>query len=440
MQVPCEASLTTSTPANTQSAATIHQPVLAAAPPVKRLSENYDVAVHSLGPLNEVCANDRCGALHWSGERTRETTFMDCCFHGKLHFDDWPPYPDELRQLLERDHPRWRNFHENIRKYNASVQFISLKANVRSFDGGGPYAFKIQGKVYTNFNQAMEPDIPYQRRYGQLFVVDTDTAVSVRMNNPVNEGMLKDVADLIDVVLRRHNPFVHAFQMMREVIEEQRSRTEEVERSLGNCRPIPEPEVRLVFCPRNRQDPQDYNIPTSSEVAAVFVTDADGNIPEPYITVHERGHQIRRIHFGEPLLEPMAFPLIVPGGQAGYSYGMSLQADVTGRSEISRAEYASWRMSVREGTFNPLHRCGKLFQEWAVSTFIFMEGDRLNFIRLHQKELFAERYDLRPFLEAAAAEYHANVGDAIILPATYPGSSRFWQNNFEGKHVSCNID
>ncbi|KAH7698989.1 hypothetical protein AAVH_33912, partial [Aphelenchoides avenae] len=88
-------------------------------------------------------------------------------------------------------------------------------------------------------------------------------------------------------------------------------------------------------------------------------------------------------------------------------------------------------MSIRPGKFNPLHRAGKLFQEWAVMTFVFMEGDRLNWIRANQHTLRADAYDVQAFLQAAAVEQNANVGQAIILPASFPGSPRFWRQNFE---------
>lgn len=89
-------------------------------------------------------------------------------------------------------------------------------------------------------------------------------------------------------------------------------------------------------------------------------------------------------------------------------------------------------MAVRAGKFNPLHHRGRLFQEWAVSTFAFMEGDRMNFYKLHQKELKADSYNLRHFLEGLHFDGEPTVGNAIILPATYPGSPRFWQQSFEG--------
>ncbi|KAH7705439.1 hypothetical protein AAVH_27360 [Aphelenchoides avenae] len=397
----------------------------------KRLTEKTNVAPHRLGALNTECTNPACKALHWSEERKSKDSFMDCCYQEKIHFDDPPEYPRELKALLERTDPNWRNFHDHIRNYNASVRFVSLNVNVHSFGGGGPYAFKIQGSVYTAFNQALMPNDGEPPTYGQLFVVDTLTAVDHRMNNTHNEGTVREIFEKLDTVLRRVNPFVEAYRMMKEVIEQQRAELEQRERSLGSRRPVPEPEVRLVFCPRRQQDPQTYNTATRNEVAAIFATDADGQVPEAYITVHERGREVRRIPYIDPFLEPMAFPLLLPHGTLGYTNGMPLLQAVNGRTEISRREYTCRRMSVRRGKFNPLHRAGKLFQEWAVMNFVFMEGDKLNWIRANQHTLRADAYGVQAFLQAAAVEQNANVGTAVILPASFIGSPRFWRNNFE---------
>ncbi|KAH7714908.1 Protein F33H12.6 [Aphelenchoides avenae] len=63
--------------------------------------------------------------------------------------------------------------------------------------------------------------------------------------------------------------------------------------------------------------------------------------------------------------------------------------------------------------------------------FAFMERDRMNFYRLHQNELKADGYNLQHFLEGLEFDGDPTIGKAIILPATYPGSPRYWTNQFE---------
>ncbi|KAH7698717.1 Protein Y46B2A.2, partial [Aphelenchoides avenae] len=350
--------------------------------------------------------------------------------HAKVHLEDPPDYPDELKQLLLREHPKWRKFRAHIRNYNSSVAFIGIRAKHVDLGAGVPH-FRIQGKVHTTFNHALHPEDEDERSYGQLFLVDTAEAVKRRVDDPRNEGMDAELAEIIDKVLRHHNPYVGTYLTAYELMKEARARLEQERRARGEFELLPEPQVEIRFHPRYETDPRYCDLPQANEVAAIFTTDCDGLVPDAYVTVHERGKDIRRIHYMNPMLESAAFPLIYPSGCQGYTNGIGLLAPDGKRIDISRREYASFRMAVRAGKFNPLHHCGRLFQEWAVSTFAFMEGDRMNFYKLHQKELKADSYNLRHFLEGLHFDGDPTVGNAIILPATYPGSPRFWQQSFE---------
>ncbi|KAH7715969.1 Protein Y46B2A.2 [Aphelenchoides avenae] len=290
---------------------------------------------------------------------------------------------------------------------------------------------RIQGKVMATFNHALHPDVEEERSYGQLYIVDTAEAVKHRIEDPRNEDMDWELAALLDEELRRLNPSVGAYLMAAELLEESRAFREQQLRSANPTLTVPPNELQILFNPRDGSDPRNYDLPKANEVAALFTTDADGLVPEAYITVHERGKDIRRIRYIDPMLEPAAFPVIYPAGCKGYTLGIPLQAPDGKRKDASRREYCCWRMAVREGQFNPLHHCGRLFQEWAVSMFAFMEGDRMNFYRLHQKELKADSYNLQHFLEGLEFDGDPTIGKAIILPATYPGSPRCWTNQFE---------
>lgn len=400
--------------------------------------EDLNVEPHYLGRMNVVCANVRCKALHWQAESKGKSTFNDCCRHGKVFFEEPPEYPASLKALLLCQHPKWKKFFAKIRNFNSSVAFVGIAMKHVSLGPGIPH-MRIQGKVMTTFNHALHPDSEDERSYGQLFIVDTDEAVKRRIEDPRNEGMDEEIAKLIDTELRRVNPYVDAFQMADELMRDTRRGIEEQRRNAGNFEPVPEPQVQILFHPRDGSDPRNYDLPKANEVAAIFTTDADGLVPEAYITVHERGKDIRRLRYIDPMLEPAAFPLLYPAGCKGYTLNIPLLAPDGKRKDASRREYVCWRMAVREGKFNPLHYSGRLFQEWAVSMFAFMEGDRMNFFKLHQKELKADSYNLRHFLEGLEIEGDPTVGNAIILPATYPGSPRYWTNQFEGRKQNITV-
>lgn len=241
-----------------------------------------------------------------------------------MHLEDPSEYPEELKQLLTRQHPQWKKFRSHVRNYNSSVAFIGIRAKHVDLGAGVPH-FRIQGKVHTTFNHAMHPEDEDERSYGQLFLVDTADAVKRRVDDPRNEGMDAELAEIVDKVLRRHNPYVGTYLTADELMKEARARLELERRSQGNFDILPEPQVEIRSHPRYLTDPRNYDLPQANEVAAIFTTDCEGLVPESYVTVHERGNDIRRIHYINPMLEPAAFPLIYPGGCQGYTTGIALR-------------------------------------------------------------------------------------------------------------------
>lgn len=70
---------------------------------------------------------------------------------------------------------------------------------------------------------------------------------------------------------------------------------------------------------------------------------------------------------------------------------------------------------------NHILKCRELFHQYIVDMYAKIESERLLFIRLNQRKLRVEDYvHLR---DAIAADGNAaNVGQLVILPATYTGS------------------
>ena len=63
-----------------------------------------------------------------------------------------------------------------------------------------------------------------------------------------------------------------------------------------------EPELQLIFSFKPGYDRNRYNLQRTNEVAVVFVTTADGDIPESYVTIHNKamyGHLIRNHIYDE---------------------------------------------------------------------------------------------------------------------------------------------
>jgi hypothetical protein len=71
-----------------------------------------------------------------------------------------------------------------------------------------------------------------------------------------------------------------------------------------------------------------------------------------------------------------------------------------------------------------LHRYGRLFQQFVVDIFSKIEGARLNFVRMHQKNLRAEHYDKVVQAIQEGVTDTNTVRQHIVLPSSYHGSPR----------------
>lgn len=88
-----------------------------------------------------------------------------------------------------------------------------------------------------------------------------------------------------------------------------------------------------------------------------------------------------------------------------------------------------------------LHMCRKLFLQYVLDAWITIEGNRLHWIRTHQKQIRAENYaglvdfvarrhDPQNLGNNQDADLNVNPGRRIILPSTHRGSVRHYREQF----------
>ena len=77
--------------------------------------------------------------------------FYKCCKDGKVVLPGQckiTRYPEELKHLLTSDSDDAKNFRKYIRSYNTTFACASVRSNIVSPAGRGPYCFRIQGQMY----------------------------------------------------------------------------------------------------------------------------------------------------------------------------------------------------------------------------------------------------------------------------------------------------
>ncbi|XP_074096362.1 uncharacterized protein LOC141525697 [Cotesia typhae] len=374
---------------------------------------------HYIGKFDVLCKH--CNAKHFATEKisNKGTSFSDCCSHGKVVLDPLPQLPKELRSFFDYSHPQSKHFHDRVRAYNSSFSFASFNANLVNFQSR-PYCFKIQGQIYYQINTSLYPeenDIP---RFGQLFIVDSNEANENRLANYSNlDG---NILQIIDNIMRTCNKFANSYQMMHEEIKKQEIA------ALQNNQTIPE--MQLLFSLKPGMDRRRFNLQQVNEVAAIFSTDANGEIPESYVSIrNRRTKQLQQVSTMDPNVEPWIYPLFYPFGSPGW-HSKIMQTNNSNK-RVSRSAYIKYRMGVRSD-FNVFLNGGRLFQQWLVDSYVKIEKDRIIYCKEHQNQLRVDTYQgLHDHLQNKANDSHSQIGKVIILPSPFSGSPRNMLQNYQ---------
>ncbi|RCV30475.1 hypothetical protein SETIT_6G097900v2, partial [Setaria italica] len=172
-------------------------------------------------------------------------------------------------------------------------------------------------------------------------------------------------------------------------------------RSLGQEENLEDYRVMLNL--DQRLDQRTYNAPITSEVAAVWI---EGN---------ERRNTFDR-NVGITTED-------VKKARANQN-NKNNDPDSSGRMWVTMREYCCYKFHVRANIFNPILYGGRLFQQFAVDTYIKIESSQLDFIWNHQKEIRVDLYQgLLDSIHAGQDRGDA-VGKWIVLSSSFIGGPR----------------
>ncbi|XP_058799382.1 uncharacterized protein LOC131668913 [Phymastichus coffea] len=387
--------------------------------------QNSIVEENYLGKMDTLCTH--CNAKHFDSERVQRKglSFNDCCSHGAVALDRTLDFPQELAFLFNGTHAKSNNFFEHIRYYNNSLSFASFNANLVNFQSRrpGPYCFKIHGQIYYQINTALYPSENEQPAFGQLFFVDQEEALNCRYTQ--NPHLDQETLSLLDKTIRENNIFAQSYAMMKQEINDQRLLMNEEN----------EPELQLLFSLKPGFDRRRFNFQRTNEVAAIFSTTADGEIPESYVTIRNKNTKV--LHYVstmDPNVEPWIYPLFYPYGSRGWHKNIECakinENDKTRR--VTRMAYTKYKIAVRPDEFNALLLGRRLFQQWTVDSYVKIEKDRIQWCKDHQREIKADTYQgLHDYLLNSANDIDGQVGKTVILPSSFIGSPRHMQQNYQ---------
>ncbi|XP_071685017.1 uncharacterized protein [Lolium perenne] len=300
-------------------------------------------------------------------------------------------------------------------------------------------------------------------RHLQLYFYDTDETLEhrVKRSPDLDINIIRAILEIL-----KDNPYVKTFK---------------------SCGSVPNlEEYRISLNTDIRLDQRRYNVPTASQVAAMWVEGSDPqNTFDRQVVVHGKGDRpiFIRAYYG--CYDPLAYPLFFPRGETGWNrripYEIPRKVTQQGDKEddtereplqgldqssnvhleentdevaddeedqdeedqddgqnggkrkfVSAREYYCFKLQVRKGLFNIILFGARELQQWAVDMYIKCETMRLDFFSnpKNQKRIRADLYQGVVDVMYAGETRGKHVGRRIVLLRTFPGGDRDMQRRF----------
>ena len=229
---------------------------------------NPNWSVHYMGRMDVVCSD--CEALHWTSEKLSTSLvgspkFGMCCFSGKIKIPRLDNPPPELLHLLSGQEDMCKKFRDGIRNYNNALAMTSLGCDqdrAINRDGGGPYVFKIQGRLYHQSGSLL-PRPGSSPVYAQLYIYDPQEALDFRMNNRANTSLHRATMQTLQDMLYHHHPGVQMYKQAFELTQH-----------MG-----PDQQCKIALRFDGRTDQRQYNLPTDTSNKIAVILPGDGDQP-----------------------------------------------------------------------------------------------------------------------------------------------------------------
>nr|GMC82609.1 uncharacterized protein LOC109173038 [Ipomoea batatas] len=322
-----------------------------------------------------------------------------CCSSGQVILVS-NEMPSLLKQLFSEKDEVSHQFQACVRTYNNTFAFTSL--GIPNYNkkltrrNKGIYTFKVQGQMYHFINDLVPGDQPPKNL--QLYFFDIDHEVENRIKGA--DRMEASVVENLIGVLGR-NPYSQFFINLKDTS------------SLDDC--------NIVIHSNASLDQRVYNMPTSSQVALIWVDEQDGSGQNNRdIRVFRKTGQSHSVKYYYGCYDPLQYPLLFPHGESGWHEGISKSK----RNTVSCREYYAYRFQLRQNDQSMLLHSGRLFQQFIVDTYIKIETQRLDYFRTQQRDVRTESMQGLVDSIACGETNASNVGRRVILLVSFIGGPR----------------
>nr|KAJ0213739.1 hypothetical protein LSAT_V11C400164370 [Lactuca sativa] len=305
--------------------------------------------------------------------------------------------PSSYKILYRSVDSKSKHFMKNIRHYNLNLHPREAKLIHPS----------TQSTHHTYSDLAVKIIIVWE-----VFYLQIDKPTSASTSSARSYDL--QIIEFLKVMLDSNNVLVKSYRMVRDSLHEN-----------------PDANLKLRLIGKREQDGRTYNLPTSSEVAALIVGDISDSIEKRDIIVETSLKRINELH---PSYLALQYPLLFPYGDDGYRVDI-LHRGITSSSNskhptYTMIEFFAYRIQDRDKSFSLLLNAKRLFQQFLVDGYTMIESERLFFIRKQQKILRCESYENLRNHQSCGSTNISNVGQRVILPSSFTGSARYMMQHY----------
>ncbi|CAA0806625.1 Unknown protein, partial [Striga hermonthica] len=236
--------------------------------------------------------------------------------------------------------------------------------------------------------------------------------------NDLHAEIVSDLKKMLD----RENVLVRSFRMVKDRMIDSGSF-----------------DVKLRLIGKRNRDGRRYNLPTTSEVAALIVGDLDENLGNRDIIVETQSGRLKRINELHASYLALHYPLLFPYGEDGYRENIPFSELYVGagRKHVSMREFFAFRVHERYNEATTILSSKRLFQQFIVDAYTMIESSRLRYIRFNQQQLRCELYSgLNDALLRGETDA-SNQGRRIILPSSFTGGARYMVQSYQDAMAIC---
>ncbi|AQK86929.1 hypothetical protein ZEAMMB73_Zm00001d038566 [Zea mays] len=313
-----------------------------------------------------------------------------CCRNGQINLAAFET-PLQLRRLWESADADARHFRDNIRFFNGHFSFTSLYCCLDSMTTNmdcGIYTFRAHGMMYHNV-RSFGREVGAEHKHLELYFYDDDPSLEHRYRKCHQQQFEKDksvIKQLVEIL--KGNPYSEHL------------------RSMGHVDNIEDYHIALNLDQTLNQ--KLYNSPITSEVAVIWIEGSEcrGQFSNS-VMLHGKDRSSHGIRSYHGCYDALSYPLFFPKGELGWhanipKSNVSMDEVDAYRDQhrrkrpshlcVSVRDYYCYRFQIRPSIFNPILHGKRLFQQFAVDTYIKIESSRLDFICKNQDRLRADLY------------------------------------------------